>query len=177
MPGAGRLCPPGCRHSGTRGNVTSPRVICGGDAGPTGRAGGEGDGQRGGGQRPSPAPHAPLTPRPSRANASRFAPRLRNGPPQGRLAPAPPQERPGSGTARLPLRNGSSRAGGRGKSRRPLTFGQRSGLLPATAERHVTPRSEGKASVVAASALAPPFPLLRSSCLQAATFQRVRLLH
>lgn len=95
MPGAGRLCPPGCRHSGTRGNVTSPRVICGGDAGPMGRAGGEGGGQRGGGQRPSPAPHRP-------SNASPF--------PRERSSPRPsPQERPASGAPRPGSPSGTAR--------------------------------------------------------------------
>lgn len=98
------------------------------------------------------APHQRLPPRlrpqPSRANAS-GSPRLSS-----------------------PLRKGKG-----GESRRPLTFGQRSGLLPAAAERHVTPRREGKASVVAANAVAPPFPLLRSSHLQAIAFQQVTLLH
>lgn len=42
MAGAGYLSPPGCKHSGTRGNITFLRVTCGGAPGPTGRGVGRG---------------------------------------------------------------------------------------------------------------------------------------
>lgn len=153
MPGS-----PACGHSGPRGNVAFPRVTCGSEGGGQPRAAVAGYSahsrpQVSGGQRPSPTPPAPPAP-----------------------SSLPARTLPASGSARLSSLPQEGE-GGRAAVPRPLTFGRRSGLLPAAAKRHVTPRREGKASVVAANAVAPPFPLLRSSHLQAIAFQQVTLLH
>lgn len=135
MPGAGRLSPPSCRHSGTPRNATFLRATYGGAPGPTGRGAGRGRPAPGRRTRPQRAQPPPAG---RRAAALTNASRASNASPRVRPRPSRASARRlRSAAPRLPLRNGSPRAGGGRESRRPLTCGQRSGLLP---ERRVTPR-------------------------------------